>query len=63
VTAVACAAGLLDRGSAVLERPPGEVLAAGGPAAWLCTAVVDHLLAAGARYRDQAGALGSSAPF
>jgi hypothetical protein len=65
VTAIACAAGLLDRDFAALERPPGDVLAAAGPAAWLCTAVVDHLLASGARYRAQAGALaaGTSGPF
>jgi hypothetical protein len=63
VTAIAVAAGLLDRVGLVLERPPGEVLAAAGPAAWLCTAVVDHLLTTGARYRAQAGALGASGPF
>jgi hypothetical protein len=63
VTAIACAAGLLDPVHQVLERPPGEVVAAAGPAAWLCTAVVDHLLATGARYRAQAGALGAAGPF
>jgi hypothetical protein len=34
------------------------VIAATGPVAWLCTAVVDHLLLAFARYSRQAGALG-----
>ena len=59
VTAVACAAGLLDRDGGLNERPPAEVVAAAGSAAWLCAAVVDHLLLAGARYRAQAGALGA----
>jgi hypothetical protein len=63
VTAIACASGLLDRETSILQRPPGEVVAAAGPAAWLCTAVVDHLLATGARYRTQAGALGAAGPF
>jgi hypothetical protein len=63
VTAIAGTAGLLDRDIAALERPPGGVLASAGPAAWLCTAVVDHLLAVGARYRAQAGALGATSPF
>jgi hypothetical protein len=63
VTAIAGASGLLDRGESLLERPPGEVIVASGPVAWLCTAVVDHLLATGARYRSQAGALGAAGPF
>jgi hypothetical protein len=63
VTAIACASGLLDRDASILQRPPGEVVAAAGPAAWLCVAVVDHLLATGARYRSQAGALGAAGPF
>jgi hypothetical protein len=63
VTAIACASGLLDRDDAILQRPPDDVVAAAGPVAWLCTAVVDHLLATGARYRAQAGALGAAGPF
>jgi hypothetical protein len=63
VTAIACASGLLDRDEWLLERPPGEMMTAAGPVAWLCTAVVDHVLTTGARYRSQAGALGASGPF
>jgi Golgi phosphoprotein 3 (GPP34) len=59
VTAVAAAAGLLDRGVWWPERPADAVIAATGPVAWLCTAVVDHLLLAFERYSGQAGALGS----
>lgn len=59
VTAVAAAAGLLDRGGWFPERPADGVIAATGPVAWLCTAVVDHLLLAFERYSSQAGALGS----
>jgi hypothetical protein len=59
VTAVAAAAGLLDRGVWWPERPADDVIAATGPVAWLCTAVVDHLLLAFQRYSSQAGALGS----
>jgi hypothetical protein len=58
VTAVAAAGGLLDREGWFPERPADEVIAATGPVAWLCTAVVDHLLLAFARYSRQAGALG-----
>ena len=58
MTAVAAAAGLLDREGRLPERPADEVIAATGSVAWLCTAVVDHLLLAFARYSRQAGALG-----
>jgi hypothetical protein len=58
VTAVAAAGGLLDREVWFPERPADEVIAATGPVAWLCTAVVDHLLLAFERYSRQAGALG-----
>jgi hypothetical protein len=56
VAAIACGSDLLDgdRG-----RPPGEVIAASGTVAWLCTAVVEHVLLTGARYQSQAGALGA----
>jgi hypothetical protein len=63
VTAVAAAGGLLDREAWHPERPGGEVVAATGPVAWLCTAVVDHLLLAFERYTRQAGALGQVGPF
>ena len=55
VAAVACAGDLLE-----LEhgRPPHALIAATGSVAWLCGAVVDHLLVAGDRYRAQAAALG-----
>ena len=56
VAAVACAAGLLASDSG---RPPEHLIAATGAVAWLCAAVVDHLIAADARYRAQAGALGA----
>ena len=58
MTAVAAAAGLLDSEGRHPERPSDEVIAATGSAAWLCTAVVDHLLLAFERYSRQAGALG-----
>ena len=62
VAAIACSSDLLDgdRG-----RPPDEVVAASGAVAWLCTAVVEHVLLTGARYRSQAGALGAGSvgPF
>jgi len=63
VTAVAAAAGLLDREGWHPERPGDEVIAATGSVAWLCTAVVDHLLLAFERYARQAGALGQVGPF
>ena len=58
VTAVAAAAGLLDSEGRHPDRPSDEVIAATGSAAWLCAAVVDHLLLAFERYSRQAGALG-----
>lgn len=65
VAAVACASGLLERDTLLAEAPPPWVPVAAGPAAWLCDAVVDHLLVAGRRFRDQAGALGAgpAGPF
>ena len=59
VTAIACASGLLERNSALAVAPPAWVTAAAGPAAWLLTAVVEHLFVAADRYRTEAGALGS----
>ncbi len=58
VTVVAGASGLLDPEFDLPADPPPDVLAATGPAAWLCPTVVEHLRNADARYRDQAGALG-----
>jgi hypothetical protein len=63
VTAIAGSAGLLDpdvrfpfaRGWPV--EPSQEVLAATGPVAWLCEAVVDHLGRAVMTYRVQAAGL------
>jgi hypothetical protein len=62
VAAVACAAGLLERESG---RPRRDLILATGDVAWLCSAVVEHLLVADARYRAQAGALGAgpAGPF
>jgi hypothetical protein len=59
VTAIATASGLLDRALGLPEDPPPAVLAATGPAEWLCPTVVEHLREAHNRYRDQAGALGA----
>jgi len=59
VAAVAAASGLLDREAWLADRPADEVIAATGAVAWLCTAVVDHLLLAHERYSRQAGALGA----
>jgi hypothetical protein len=59
VAALATAAGLHDLERWAPGRRPDELLAATGPVAWLAGAVVDHVLAAGARYRAQAGALGA----
>jgi hypothetical protein len=58
VTVVAGASGLLDPEFDLPADPPPELLAATGPATWLCPTVVEHLRQAHARYRDQAGALG-----
>jgi hypothetical protein len=60
VTVVAGAGGLLDPEFGLPEDPPPALLAATGPAAWLSPTVVEHLRQAHARYRDQAGALGST---
>jgi hypothetical protein len=59
VTAVAGATGLLDPGFGLAEPASPLVLASAGPVAWLCTAVIDHLEAAGRRYLSEAGALGA----
>jgi hypothetical protein len=58
VTVVAGASGLLEPEFDLPADPPPELLAATGPAGWLCPTVVEHLRQAHARYRDQAGALG-----
>jgi hypothetical protein len=65
VTAIACASGLLERDTALAAPPPAAVTAAAGGVAWLCSAVVEHLLLAGHRYRSEAGALGAgpAGPF
>jgi hypothetical protein len=56
VAAVACAAGLLEHEGG---QPPRDLIVATGAVAWLCAAVVEHLLVADARFRSQAGALGA----
>jgi hypothetical protein len=58
VTVVAAASGLLDPSFDLPAEPPPDLIAATGPAAWLCPTVVEHLRRAHARYRDEAGALG-----
>jgi Golgi phosphoprotein 3 (GPP34) len=58
VTVVAGASGLLDAELDLPADPPPDLIAATGPAAWLCPTAVDHLRRAHARYRDQASALG-----
>lgn len=63
VTALAAAAGLLDRGTGRSQAPPPVVLTATGPAQWLCPTAVEHLLQAHALYRGQADALGHPGPF
>ncbi|MET0763963.1 MAG: GPP34 family phosphoprotein [Blastococcus sp.] len=59
VAAIACASGLGERDTALAEAPPAAVIAAAGRVSWLCTAVVEHLLLTGQRYRSEAGALGA----
>jgi hypothetical protein len=59
VTVVGAASGLLDREFGLPENPPPAVLAATGPAEWLCSTVVEHLRQVHVRYREQAGALGA----
>jgi Golgi phosphoprotein 3 (GPP34) len=58
VTVVAGASGLLDPEFDLPVQPSPALLAATGPAEWLCPTVVEHLRQAHVRYRDQAGALG-----
>jgi hypothetical protein len=62
VAAVACASGLLETNRG---RASDELIAASGSVAWLCTAVVEHVLLTDARYRSEAGALGAGSvgPF
>jgi hypothetical protein len=66
VAAVALSAGLLRGSLGRPAEPPARLVAAAGPAAWLCQAVAEHLLAAAQRYRTQAAAFragGSGGPF
>ncbi len=58
VTALAMAAGLLDREAGWSSPPPDALVAATGPAAWLCAVVVEHLRAAAVRYAAEASGLG-----
>ena len=55
VTAVAAAAGLLDRDTGAPQQPAVTVVAAAGSSAWLCAAVAEHLLTTATRYRLRAG--------
>jgi hypothetical protein len=58
VTAIAEASGLLiARTRGVPLEPSPELVAAAGPAAWLCRAVVDHLYRTAVLYRVQARGL------
>jgi hypothetical protein len=59
VAAIACASGLQARDTALAVAPPAWVTAATGSAAWLCTAVVEHLFVAADRFRTESGALGA----
>ncbi|GAA3169921.1 hypothetical protein GCM10010531_23830 [Blastococcus jejuensis] len=58
VTAIAAVAGLRDRELGYAESLAPAVLAATGSAAWLCTAIVDHLRVLTARYAAEAAGLG-----
>ncbi len=58
VCAVAAAARLLDPDEGFDRRPSPEVLAATGPAAWLCAAVVEHLQVLTDRWATEAAGLG-----
>jgi Golgi phosphoprotein 3 (GPP34) len=58
VAVVAGAAGLLDRESGYVQAPSAEVVAAAGSAAWLCTAIVEHLQVLTARWAAEAAGLG-----
>ena len=55
VTAVAAAAGLLDRDTGAPQVLDETVLAAAGSSAWLCEAVAEHLFTTATRYRLRAG--------
>jgi hypothetical protein len=58
VCSVAAAARLLDQGEGYERTPSAPMLAATGPAAWLCAAVVEHLHDLTSRWVIQAGTLG-----
>lgn len=58
VTAIAAVAGLLTTALGYAERPTPAVPAATGDAAWLCTAVVDHLDVLRTRYAAQTAGMG-----
>ena len=60
VTAIALAAGLLDREHGWSTPPAEALVAATAPADWLCAVVVEHLRAAAVRY---AGETYGTAPF
>jgi hypothetical protein len=62
---VAAVAGSSDLLATDNGRPPRQLIAASGAVAWLCAAVVEHILVTAARHRSQAGALGAGAvgPF
>ncbi len=57
MTAVAMAAGLLDREHGWSTPPPEPFVAATAPADWLCAVVVDHLRAAAVRYAAEASSM------
>jgi hypothetical protein len=58
VCGVAAAAGLLDPEEGFERGPSVAVLAAAGDAAWLCTAVVNHVRELSDRWATQAAGLG-----
>lgn len=57
VTALAMAAGLLDREHGWSTPPPEPFLDATAPADWLCRVVVEHLRAASVRYAAEASSM------
>jgi hypothetical protein len=64
VWAVAAAAGLLERDSlGPADAVPTDVMATADRAAWLCTAVVEHLQGLTSRYALQTAGLGPVGPF
>jgi Golgi phosphoprotein 3 (GPP34) len=54
VTAIAMAAGLLDREHGYSTPPPESLVAATAPADWLCAVVVEHIRGAAVRYAAEA---------